>query len=219
MTRQIPMPLLILAALTALLLLPSSAYGTWREIRSEIPVAAGQRIRLDFSVAELEVLGHDGRNVVVEIEARCRWSRDDCEEGLEDLRIDTDTTDRKLIVELEGLPRWFKEKIEIEGTIRVPKGQALEIDLGVGEIRVEGMASDLRIELGVGEVDVRMSRDVVSRITLDAGVGEANLFGDDATHQGRRSLFVGSEVSWDEGGGEARIDIEVGVGEIVVLLD
>lgn len=219
MNRRILTPTLLLLAATAFLLAPTSAFGTWRDIRSEIPVTTEQRIRLEFSVAELEVLGHDGRNVVVEIEARCRWSRGDCEGGLEDLRIDIDTTDRKLIVELEGLPRWYKEHIEIEGTIRVPRGQELEIDMGVGEVRVEGMTGDLHVELGVGEVEVRTSREILGRIMLDTGVGEAHLFGDDGTSQGRRSFFVGSEVAWDEGDGEARIDIEVGVGEIVVRLD
>lgn len=218
-TRRTLVIELILLTMAALLLLPGNAWGTWREIRHEIPVTPEQRIRLDFSVAELEIVGHEGRLVVVEIEARCRWSRDDCEEGLENLRIDTDSTDRKVFVELEGLPRWYKENIEIDGVIRVPRGQALEVDLGVGQIRIEGMASDLDVELGVGEVEVRAARRTTGRVRLDAGVGETHLIGADKGQLERRSLFVGSEVSWDEGEGEARIDVEVGVGEIDVRLE
>ena len=91
--------------------------------------------------------------------------------------------------------------------------------MGVGELTIEGLEADVSADLGVGELTIRMNPAMVGSVSLDAGVGEAKLYGAGTAVKGRRSMLVGSEVFWDEGPGAARLRADVGVGEATVFLE
>ena len=82
-----------------------------------------------------------------------------------------------------------------------------------------GLDSDILADLGVGELTIRTAAALVRSVGLDAGVGEAKLLGAGTFVEGRRSMLVGSEVFWDEGGGDSRVRADVGVGEVTVYLE
>lgn len=180
---------------------------------------AGQRIEFEMPVGELRVEGGKAGEVRLELEVECRWSSSRCEEILERLTIDESSNERRLRVAVEGGSNWGKAKLEIDATLILPKAAEAEIELGVGELTIRGLEGDLEVELGVGEVRVEMARAKVGSVSLDAGIGEAELRGTGERIEGRRSLLIGSEVYWEDGPGQARIEIEVGVGEITLRLD
>ena len=199
-------------------LAPAAFAGDSRSLDESFAYDPGQRVVLDFAVGHLEVEAYDGRQVKVEIEARCRWAVRRCEDRLADLRVLSRSSSRRLRIEVESPGSWSGSQLEIDAVIRVPRQAPLEIDMGVGELDVDGFENDVHIEMGVGEVAVRMAESAVRRVALDAGIGESRLRGAHARVRERRSLLIGSELSWDQGSGRAEIEVELGIGEISVEL-
>jgi hypothetical protein len=209
---------LLLAA--AALATAAHAGSKAREISRTFAVETGQTLRLDLSVGEIRIDGADIDQVEVELHIECRWGgEDDCDRLLEKVDLDSRTTTRRRIIEIVSDSSWRKTKLEIEGEFRVPRGTSLEVDMGVGELTIEGVTADLAADLGVGELTIRMPAAAVGSVGLDAGVGEAKLHGAGAFIEGRRSMLIGSEVYWAEGEGEARVRADVGVGEATVYLE
>jgi hypothetical protein len=211
---------MILLLATAALATAAEAGSKAREITGSFALEQGQDLRLDLSVGEIRVEGAAIDRVEIELRVTCRWgSSEDCEELLEKVELESRTSARRRIVEIVSDSSWRKTKLEIEGDFRVPRGVALEVDMGVGELTISGVAADVSADLGVGELSIRMKRAAVRSVALDAGVGEAKLLGAGTFVEGRRSMLVGSEVFWDEGEGEARVRADVGVGEATVYLE
>jgi hypothetical protein len=189
-----------------------------REITRSIPVEGRQAVRLDFPVAEIRVSGTSSPEVEVELTATCKREHD-CEEILGSLDLETSGSGRTLRIDLVGYPKWGKGRVEIEGELLVPRKLELEVELGVGQLELKDLADDLRVELGVGEINAWIERSNTHSVTLDAGVGEVELYGTEERIEGRRSMLVGSETHWDAGAGDARVFLQVGVGEITVWME
>jgi hypothetical protein len=211
--------MILLVAVAALA--PAAYAGSMaREISRSFTLEGDQTLRLDLSVGEIRIEGADIDKVEAELRIKCRWGNDeDCDRLLEKVELDSRTTSRRLIVEVVSDSSWRKTKLEIEGDFRVPRGVALEVDMGVGELTIEGVTADLSADLGVGELSIRIPATGVGSVALDAGVGEAKLLGAGKYVEGRRSMLVGSEVFWDDGEGKARVRADVGVGEATVYLE
>ncbi len=211
---------MILLLATAALASAAEAGSKARELTGAFALEPGQDLRLDLSVGEIRIEGAAIDRVEIELRVTCRWGSDeDCEGLLEKVELESRTTARRRIVEIVSDSSWRKTKLEIEADFRVPRGVALEIDMGVGELTISGVAADVSADLGVGELSIRVKREAVRSVGLDAGVGEAKLLGAGTFVEGRRSMLVGSEVFWDEGEGEARVRADVGVGEATVYLE
>ncbi|MDX1501619.1 MAG: hypothetical protein R3325_04585 [Thermoanaerobaculia bacterium] len=199
--------------------LPAVAFaGGEREIERSFPLEPGQSVMLDFPVGSLTVEGWDGDEVRVELEAECRHRSRRCEERLAELEVRSRSGSRRLEVEVGPGGSWKSSRLELEAVVWVPRRAALEIEMGVGELRVEGFENDVRIDMGIGEVGVRMAEAVVRSVELDAGIGESRLSGVSPRVRERRSLLIGSELSWDEGEGRAQVEVDLGIGEISVSL-
>ena len=205
--------------LSVLLLTPIAAADDVREIEESFDIKGEQTLRIDFPVGELRIEGSGGNKVEAEFIIRCRWGAGDCEEALEGLHLKTRSSDSRLNLELDGFPKWHKKWLQTEGVIRMPKRNALDLDMGVGELEIEGLGSDLRVDIGVGEASLRLPEKKFETISLDVGVGEAELFGAHDRVAGRRSMLVGSEIYWNEGKGSSRVKVDIGVGEITVWLE
>ena len=191
-----------------------------REITRTIALEGDRILRIDLSVGEFRIEGGDTQEVRIDLRVECRWGDDDdCDRLLDKVDLETRTSERRQYIELVSDSSWRKTKLEIEGDFRVPRTVALEVDMGVGELEIEGVTADVSADLGVGELSIRIPAAAVRSVGLDAGVGEAKLLGAGTHVEGRRSMLVGSEVFWDEGEGEARVRAEVGVGEATVYLE
>ena len=214
--------LLVLTCLTAIAAAMAGANDAEaarsRDLNKSFALADGQSVRLDFPVGQLRVEATSGDRVIVELTARCKW-RDNCDDALEDIHIHERRTDRRLEVDVDAPRPWGKLKLELKATIKVPRDASLTVDMGIGELRVSGFRNDQWIDLGIGEVSVEVPESVVRSLSVDAGIGDASLHGSDHAVSGRRSKLIGSEVSWDEGEGDSRISVEVGIGEASVWMD
>ena len=193
--------------------------GETRDIETVVELETGQVIRIDISVAELSIEATDRADIGIDLTVGCRWHFNNCDDALEDLEIASRSSSRRLTLELTGLRRWHGSLMEIEGTIEIPRSSALEVKMGVADLRIRGVEQDLRIDLGVGELDLRLPEASFGEAFVDVGIGKVRFLGAGEPHDDRRSYLVGNEVHWSDGAGQAELDIEVGVGEVQVRLE
>lgn len=203
---------------------PATAADWQREdgretLRREFPVQSGQEVRLDLGWGELHVEPGDGDKVEVVVRAACHHRRRDCEDRIRDIDIEGDLRRDALALELTGLSKWHGNGVELDVTLRMPRGHALDVDMGAGEVHVEDLESDVHVDLGAGEIRVRMPEEAVRKVRLDAGVGDANLRLSHGRIESSRHHLVGGDVRWDEGRGRAAVDCHVGAGEVTLRLE
>ena len=208
----------VLALSTPLLVGNAEARET-RDIQETFEVSGGQIIRIDIPVAELRIEATDRDDVAVDLSVRCRWNIRDCEDALEDLKMASRSSSRRLTLELEGLRTWRTSFLDVEGSIEIPLSSALEVKMGVADLEIRGVERDLSVELGVGELDIRLPKVSLAEAFVDVGIGKIRFLGNGDLQDDRRSHLVGNELHWADGAGEAELDIEVGVGEVKVRLE
>ncbi len=204
----------------AVLAIASAALASERQVEGRVVLGAGQELRLDFPVGDLEIEGVAGDEFTIEVSGRCKRHSQRCDEQLEEIRIDIREGRNGLWVEVSPHSKWgWWDKLELEARARHPADRPLSVDMGVGRLKVSGTESDLELDLGVGEVSVDLEVDYVRTVEVEAGIGDTELLVPDGWIDGERSFLIGSESHWRDGPGEARIDVEVGVGEAAVRLD
>jgi len=181
-------------------------------------VSRHHRIRLEFPVGELRVLPADESRVRFDIKVRCRGrSEESCEDLANRLVLDSDDTGGTLILKLHKYPRWHANGMTVIGELTVPRELALEIDMGVGELTIEGMEGDLDVDLGVGDADIRAPRAQASHVSVETGIGDAEIHGGGAGTRSRG--FIGSHAVWSDGNGRSQLRLHVGVGDATVRLE
>ena len=92
----------------------------------------------------------------------------------------------------------------------------IELDSGVGDIDVEAAEGDITIDLGVGNAVVRAPAAFYASAEAAGGVGSARVTvrGEEIEGGG----FISHAASWS-GDGSYRLDVSVGVGDAIIVLD
>jgi len=209
---------LLLSIPLLLAMVSGVAADDFAELTKTFEIEAGQKVRLHLPVADLRLEVADGNQIEADLVVRCRLDQK-CDEVLADVDLVSSSTPRRFVVELQGLSRWQSAQVQVEGTLVVPRTSDLELEIGVGSVKIYGVERNLRVNLGVGKVKIWQPTAAVKAITLEVGVGEAEILSATEDVPNRRSFLVGSEVFWDQGPGEARIEVDVGVGEVSLWLD
>ena len=208
------------ATLVGLLALasPSLADRTVRTLDAEADVTSRQTVRIDFPIGELRVEGTSGDKVVIELEVRCKRSRDRCEDAATKVRVELDSDRDALRAGFRGYPRLLSDdsEISLHGTIRVPADRPLIVEMNIGKLEVEGLKRDVDVDLHIGEIRLDLPARSFESAALDAGIGESSLRTPDGWIEGDRSFLIGSEVGWDDGPGESHLRADVGIGEVEV---
>jgi hypothetical protein len=180
-------------------------------------VGPDHRVRFDFPVGQLHVRATDGDEVRVQLQVRCRrGSTEECQRKTRKLRLEHTDEAGRLTLKVEGYPKFDTKGFTLEALVMVPARLALNVDMGVGELEVDGMSGDLRVELGVGEATIVAPRENARAVNVDVGIGDASLRTNG--HRANSRGWLGRDVRWSEGTGTSRIDLSVGVGEGSVTL-
>ncbi len=213
MKHLIPLALLGLCTAT------TASADEYREIDASHALKAGQSVHIDFHSGDLEIEGGSGDKVEIELELECEWRRSDCEDMLDDVNVTWRSSERRLFLDVEGLASWRRARVEVDAKIKLPAKAALDLEMAAGRVTIEGLKNDVRVDMGAGEIRLWMEQALVEGVSLDVGIGDAKFRGRDEYVSGRRTMLIGSEVYWDDGPGQARIDIELGAGDATVWLD
>ena len=208
---------LILTAMLGGICLASSTSEDLGTLEGRWPARDTDEIRVEFPVGEMIFESSDGSDIVAELEVRCRSGSRSCYERSKRLRLVTNVAGRTRHLRLDGMNKLGNRGLEVTLRIAVPKTLAVNAEMGVGSLRVEGIVRDLRVELGVGEVTMLLDESAVRSVNLTVGVGDATL-----RHGGQAktvSGLLGRKVRWHDGPGAADVRVELGVGDIDVRLN
>ena len=224
---------------TLVLVLVSAAHG-WaaaRVLDRSIPAAGLERIEIEAGVGDVrvEVGEDDSIHVEVTLEPRrgglfssIRTAEREVQEAT--LEVETAGSALQLRVGTNADERRFEER----WTVAMPARLALQLELGVGDVEVRGLAGgitleagvgdvvvdtesgDLDLEVGVGDLSVRAPAAAYASVRCAAGVGEARIRVQGEALGG--GGFVGSSASWT-GSGSHHLKAELGVGDASVTLE
>ncbi len=229
--RRIWVPLGLLLAWV----LPTHA-ATERTLGHTVSAAGVERVAIEAGVGDIRVLAVAGETVDISVVLTPRRggvfsSMRQAERDVEQSELRSDISNGQLALEVAADsddPR-FEER----WTVRIPARIGVELQLGVGDIAVTGLAGSVDVEVGVGDVTVE---DAAGDVFANAGVGEVTVSGSAdsygsvsvsggvgdvgltvrGTHVDSQGV-VGRSATWS-GPGPARIDVEVGVGDASITL-
>lgn len=184
--------------------------------REAYPAAALRSVFLDVPVADVRIEGTTGTDVQAEMTVTCSKDTDACRQRAEQVVLASTTKGSELVLEVKGYSKRSSSGVEVELSLKVPSVLALRLDLGVGDVEIEGIEGALALDVGVGDVEASGKLAAVASVELETGVGEARL--ELPSGGPEASGFVGKELAWTEGKGPSRWRLEVGVGDLEVRL-
>ena len=192
---------------------------------AEIPVdhftttsANIREVRIDFPVGSFRVEATDERRVTLDLTAKCkRRNIEKCEDLAEDIHLETDESAGRVRIRVKGYPKFHSGSFSLEGVLRVPRNVALQVEMGVGALRINDVEGDLDVDLGVGDADISTPSRTVRSVEVATGVGDAVVVADGS--RVRRRAFISCTADWDEGRGKSTVSLNVGVGDATVRVD
>ena len=141
----------ILTAFAATALLPAAAvaHDAARTLHAEQPARGLRTVDLDFTAGSLKIRGTGGSAVRLVVEARCDDEAGDrCERILERLRVESNVAGQRLELEVGGIKDFNRIDLDIEATLEIPRGLDLKLDMGAGELEIDGLESGVDVNLG-----------------------------------------------------------------------
>ncbi len=213
MTRQQTVwfsALFLIASVTALSLpFASTANANERTFNATYQVTSDTRVDLETGVGTVRFERAEGNELEVKLVA---------EEGDSGFFSGGNLDAVELTAEQNGdtlrlrVPE--QDDIELNWVLYLPQVAEVDLDLGVGEISGEMYAADFQVDLGVGAVDLAIYGDIAD-VKTDVGIGEVDIRGGDHSNNERHFISASGRAS---GKGEARINIDAGIGEVKITL-
>jgi hypothetical protein len=121
-----------------------------------------------------------------------------------------------LTLRLKEWPKSRNRGLEAHVHVQVPHDLRLKAHLGVGELSIADVASDLEADLGVGELNITLPADAIGSVSADTGIGEASLVAGGRHYES--AGLIAREIRWTKGTGKAHVEADCGVGEIDIRL-
>ena len=203
----------------ALLTLAAPARGETLQAQTKAwDVSPGARLHLEFPVGHLRIEATNDTRVRLELQVRCdHGSTESCAEKASKLRLDVDQDPKRLRIAIKGYPKYNSNGFHVDGTLLVPKALESHVEMGVGELEMDGLTGNLDVDLGVGEATLRLDEISFGSADVEVGVGDASL----RSKAGMRhsSGFISRSVRWSSGDGPSHVSLHVGVGDARVRME
>lgn len=210
----------------ALVLFPIALGAAERTLHFSHPAGEIVAVELAVGAGDVKVIGTDGNriNAKVSVSGK-RWQ-------LEEIGIASKTVGKTLRLSLTP-GKYSGRKVGEDWELQLPKELALAVQAGVGDIHVQGLASELKLrvgvgdivvedfsgnleaETGVGDVELVAAWSVIGPLRLVTGVGSINVRKPQKQEAGRGLV---SETYTEEGPGKAQVRVTTGVGDITLRL-
>jgi hypothetical protein len=213
--RRSPLPIALAWAL--LPLSPAAADEPIRTLRQEVSLDGATAAQVKVGVGDVRVTGSRRGNASVTVDIRCSLSdRERCRERAGHIGLEIRRDGDWLVLAVEGFPRLGGGGLSADVAVELPAGLRFQADLGVGDVEVRGLESDVEVDVGVGDVTLELPAGKVRSVELDTGVGDAvlDVEGGRVTGAG----LVAKGLDWSRGKGEAHVNVNSGVGDITVEL-
>lgn len=173
-------------------------------------------VDIELVIGSLRIEGFSGRNVEVVVELTCtRTDEEKCRRRAERIRLRPRLSGEKLYLALENTPRGRAGGIEATMKVRMPKQMGVEIDIGGGDMKIDGVLGDIEIDSAGGSVELKGVQDSVGSFKADVGFGKGKLY----LRDGRvEAAGLPRSITW-RGPGRQQIEIDLGGGEITARLE
>ena len=212
-------------------------FGAERTIEASFPADQVERLRISNGVGDFDLEADDAAEIRVQITLTPRRggifsSMKRAEEDVEKATLVSDVEDHTLRVELDSGSN--EPRFEARWHVTAPSRLRLDLEQGVGDVDVTGLAGGVEMEVGVGTVSVvvpggdvgvsvgvgngtiRGSVGAFGSADASGGVGGAIIEAEGEVITGEG--FVSHSSSW-RGDGSHSIELEVGVGDAKIVLD
>ncbi|MFT5705129.1 MAG: hypothetical protein ACI8SK_001084 [Shewanella sp.] len=172
----------------------------------------GQQVLLDMDVGSAEVFATDEQEIRVEVMVShsdsswfSLWSSSD----LNDVELDVDLGSKRITLKLNE-----QDDVKQKWKIYLSRQAAINLNVGVGQVAVTNMESDVDIDLGVGHAQIKYSI-IYNSVSLESGVGEVTV--EDGGHAlAIERNFVRQAYHYENKTGFGELNVNVGVGQIEV---
>lgn len=168
-------------------------------------------------VGEIEVLSDPGSQITARVELKPKhfgiFSRHS-DPDIENLKLEPTVAGGTLTLELK--PEAHEDRGFSESwTVRVPASLAATIKLGVGEVKVLDLTSDVEVELGVGDVTIEGPYASFGSVHANCGVGDVSMRSPEGREEGEGFI---AHTLHANGPGKASIRASAGVGDVKIRL-
>jgi hypothetical protein len=168
-------------------------------------------------VGDVEVISDPGSQIIARVELRPKrfgiFSRRSDPE-IERLALEPEVSNGTLTLRLK--PETHGDRGFAESwTVRLPASLATAVKLGVGDIKVFDVASDVEVEVGVGDVTIEGKYTSFGSVHANCGVGDVSMRTPDGREAGEG--FIAHTLS-AKGPGKASIRASAGVGDVKIRL-
>ncbi|KAF7768962.1 hypothetical protein PCIT_a3498 [Pseudoalteromonas citrea] len=179
-------------------------------IKQSFAANNNQQLEIDFPVGSLDMTSYDGDKIEVSIrlEAQQNNSWFNSNVNLDEIALNHHTKSDTLSLKIteKDLKQYWQ--------VKAPSSMQLDIEVGVGNVKISELANSADIEVGVGKVSIDTNEADFQSISLESGVGTTSVKGlVNAPTQHKK--ITRSETLY-HGKGTHRIEVEVGVGDIKV---
>ncbi|RUO74104.1 hypothetical protein CWI80_01720 [Pseudidiomarina sediminum] len=213
MTRQQSVwvsALMLIASVTAMSVpFASTANAGEREFNATYSVNDDTAFKLEFGVGSVTFERSSDDSIEVEMIAKPSEKKWFGKANLEAVELNAEQDGDRLVLTVPE-----QDGVTLQWVIRVPRIAELNVDLGVGQIAGDVYASDMDINLGIGDIDLEVYGDVDS-VKTDVGIGDTHVSGAEENSNDRAFISASSRA---KGKGDARINIDTGIGDITVRI-
>lgn len=206
-------------------------------LRGEMPAAGLERLEIDAHVGEARITTGDDDvvrwEIVLEPSDGFSWFTNTKHrmEKIGQIELKSTRRDDKVELELDYPSGLDYDDVEENWRIQVPARFAVDADMNVGALTLEGMSGGVKAALNVGELTIETpagaldaqvnvgdlraasASDSVGNIHMEANVGDANLKLKGERVDATRGFGPGASISVQREGRD-NMNLEVNVGEV-----
>ncbi|PKG75125.1 hypothetical protein CXF83_07270 [Shewanella sp. Choline-02u-19] len=173
----------------------------------------GQSVNLDMDIGSAKFIATDNDEIKIEViveGADTNWLFFWGDTDLDAVSIESTATASEITLTLSE-----QDNIEQQWIVYLPKQAALSLEVGIGDIEVTGLSSNIDIALGIGSARVE-HQTLFNTVELGSGIGEVSI-SEQGKHLAVTENLVAQSYSNKNLIGESTLSVDVGVGEIVVV--
>ena len=178
-----------------------------KDLTQQFPSTELSQLQINTGVGDITIEVTDASQISVDVKVRGSKSWFFGRTDVSDASIESSIDNGVLSLEVP------LDDTEQTWVVKVPRQLTVDLQLGVGSIKVDGTAGDIDADIGVGSFAAKLAVPEFKNIELSAGVGDVSL----QTDKGKtaRSHLVGSELDY-AGPGTHAMAVTVGVGDATV---
>ncbi len=176
-----------------------------------------QTVVLEAGVGDVEIVTGQDTAVTAEVTlsvSKKSWGASRARRELDALELDAELKAGTLHLRISG-DRGGNHNYGEDWSIQLPATVSVSVEHGVGEVTILDVGGDVDVELGVGDVRIEGDYAAVGSIRGSCGVGDVDLRTPEGRHESEG--FVGHSLS-ASGPGKNQIRVKTGVGDVTIRL-